>query len=238
MHPVPVLMYHSVGPVPDRSRRRGLFVPVAAFGRQMALLRRLGYAALPISEALVHLQAGSSRRVCSITFDDGFLDNVDNALPILKKHGHRATCYVVSDRIGMTNAWSQAVLGACSPLAGEDALRLWLRSGMEIGAHTRTHARLTRASDGELADEVSGSKESLERRFGVPVTQFCYPWGDHDDRVVRAVRDAGFTGATTTRRGRARASVDPLRVPRLGVMRHHWLPAFWLKVHTRYGDRP
>lgn len=237
---LPVLMYHSVGPVPRGSRRRGIFVGANDFERQMALLRRCGYLGVTMAEAHRCLTglAPPWRKLCAITFDDGFLDTVTTALPVLKKHGHRATCYVVSDRMGQDNGWSRDVLGVTSPLADAGAMREWIDAGMELGAHTRTHARLTLLDDAALADEIGGSRRALQDTFGVPVSQFCYPWGSHDDRVVDAVRAAGFEGATTTQRGRARAGVDPLRVPRVHVLNQHRLPQFWLKLATRYGDRP
>lgn len=238
MNPVPVLMYHSIGPVPASSRRRGLFVSARTFERQMALLARRGLRGVTVSEALPYLRGEAEGRVCAITFDDGFADNADVALPILERHGHRATCYVVSERIGGTNDWSFDVLGAASPLMDESRVRRWIEAGMELGAHTRTHARLTALDASALWDEIAGSKRALEDRFGREVTQFCYPWGAHDDRVVEAVREAGFTAATTTVRGRARPPLDLLRVPRLHVLRHHGPVAFRLKLFTSYGDRP
>ena len=237
---LPVLMYHSIGPVPVDSRRRSIFVGARAFERQMALLAHCGYRGVTMNEAHAVLQGGtpSWEKLCALTFDDGFFDNVTTALPILKRHGYRATCYAVSDRIGQRNAWSEDVLGVTSPLADEGALREWMDAGMELGAHTRTHARLTTLDAARLEDEVGGGTRALEDRFGVRVSQFCYPWGAHDDRVVDAVREAGFEGATTIVRGRARMGVDPLRVPRVHVLNQHHLLQFWLKLETRYGDRP
>ncbi|MGN6222590.1 polysaccharide deacetylase family protein [Pseudoxanthomonas sp.] len=236
---LPVLMYHSIGPIPAGSRRRSIFVGERAFERQMALLARRGYRGVTMDEAHAVLQRGAPTRekLCALTFDDGFLDNVTVALPILRRHGHRATCYAVSERIGQRNRWSEDVLGVSSPLADEGALREWIDAGMELGAHTRTHARLTTLDDARLEDEVGGGKRALEDRFGLRVSQFCYPWGAHDDRVVDAVRAAGFAGATTIERGRARMGVDPLRVPRVHVLNQHHLLQFWLKLETRYGDR-
>jgi len=236
---LPVLMYHSIGPVPCGSRRRGIFVGARTFERQMALLALRGYRGVTMDEAHAVLQRGTPSRgkLCALTFDDGFLDNVTTALPILRRHGHRATCYVVSGRLGQCNDWSADVLGVSSPLADAGALREWIDAGMELGAHTRTHARLTTLDDARLDDEVGGCKRALEDRFGQRVSQFCYPWGAHDERVVEAVRRAGFEGATTTVRGRARTGVDPLRVPRVHVLNQHHLLQFWLKLETRYGDR-
>ncbi len=75
------------------------------------------------------------------------------------------------------------------------------------------------------------------RQLFLPVEQFCYPWGDRNDRVVDAVRDAGLAGATTTVRCRARAPLDPVSIPRIHVMQRYWLPQVCLNVHTRFGDR-
>lgn len=237
---LPVLMYHSIGPVPKGSRRRAIFVPEKTFAAQMRLLRRLGYQGVSIGEACRYLRAGAqapARRICAITFDDGFMDTVGTALPILADNGHRATCYAVSGRLGKTNSWSREGLGVVSPLADAGELREWVAAGMELGAHTRTHPRLTQLDDATLHDEVAGGRRALEDVFGMAIDQFCYPYGDHDDRVVEAVRAAGFTAATTTRRGRARAGVDPLRIPRVHVLNQHWLPQFWAKLETRWGDR-
>jgi peptidoglycan/xylan/chitin deacetylase (PgdA/CDA1 family) len=99
-----------------------------------------------------------------------------------------------------------------------DALREMSRAGIEIGAHTLTHPRLTRLADEELAAEISGSKQRIEAEIRRPVTSFCYPNGapaDYDDRVADAVRRAGFDCAVVAhfdgRRG------DRFRLRRLGV---------------------
>lgn len=77
-------------------------------------------------------------------------------------------------------------------------LRAMLGSGITIGSHTLTHARLTRCNDAQLNAEVHGSKAALERELQVPITAFAYPFGmasDHDERVAQVVRDAGFDNA-------------------------------------------
>lgn len=99
-----------------------------------------------------------------------------------------------------------------------DDLREMSRAGIEIGAHTVTHPRLTRLSDDRLQHEIAASKRRLEEQLGRQVTSFCYPNGapqDYDDRVVDAVQRAGFDCAVVAhfdgRRG------DRFRLRRLGV---------------------
>jgi peptidoglycan/xylan/chitin deacetylase (PgdA/CDA1 family) len=108
---------------------------------------------------------------------------------------------------------------------------------MEVGAHTRTHVPLCRCGAEQLAEEVGHCKSELQDLLGADVDQFCYPYGDHDDRVVAAVRAAGFQAATTTRRARARPGEDPWRLPRIAVKRHHALPQFAWRVLTGSMDR-
>jgi peptidoglycan/xylan/chitin deacetylase (PgdA/CDA1 family) len=63
----------------------------------------------------------------------------------------------------------------------------------------------------------SRSRETLERVVGARVTSFCYPFGDFDDRVVEAVRRAGYSAATVIRGGISKDLSDPLRLKRIAV---------------------
>jgi peptidoglycan/xylan/chitin deacetylase (PgdA/CDA1 family) len=83
-------------------------------------------------------------------------------------------------------------------------VRSLIAAGWEIDAHTITHPDLTTVDDARLWREVDGSRNVLRRQFHIPVDFFCYPAGRYDNRVVNAVRRAGYLGATTTNYGLAR----------------------------------
>lgn len=235
---VPILMYHNIAQAPrDLSVYRSLYVAPATFARQMRLLHRLGYAGLSMSAAMPYLRGERQGRVAVITLDDGYADNLEAALPVLSSLGFSATTYVVSASVGRFNTWDAERLGIEKRLMSAQELRRWHAGGMEIGAHTRTHPRLTRCNDLELRDEIAGSKADLEDCVGAEVTQFCYPYGDVDARVADFARAAGYAAATTTRRGRARPGMDLWQLPRAQVARHHWLPQFALRTLTGYEDR-
>lgn len=237
-HVTPILMYHNIAPAPaDLRVYRSLYVSPGKFARQMWLLKQLGYMGLSMSAALPYLRGQRQGRIVVITLDDGYVDNLDSALPILQGFGFSATAYMVSGYIGRFNAWDSERLAIKKPLMSVAELRRWTEAGMEVGAHTRTHPRLTRCSDAELQAEVHGCKIELEDRLGSAVTQFCYPYGDVDDRVAAVTREAGYEAATTTGRGRAVAGQDLWRLPRVQVARHHMLPQFAARVLTRYEDR-
>ncbi len=234
---LPILNYHNIAHAPRGIRRwRSLYVNPHSFARQMWLLRQLGYTGLSMSAAMPYLRGERTGRIVAITLDDGYADNLDAALPILQRHGFSATCYVVSGGIGRYNNWDAEKLGVRKPLMSAMQVREWHGAGMEIGAHTCTHPHLTQCDDTQLRHEIAGSRSALEDIIGTAVTQFCYPYGDVDQRVATAVRAAGFAAATTTARGRARTRTDLWRLPRVQVARHHLLPQFAWRVMTGYED--
>ena len=230
-------MYHNIGRSPKGANLRGLYVRRGAFARQMRILRALGFQGISMSAAMPYLRGEREGRVVAITFDDGYVDTLENALPVLQEVGFSATCYVVSGRIGQYNHWDATALNVRKPLMSAVQLRAWQAAGMEVGAHTRTHPRLPVCTDEELKNEIAGSRADLQELLGAPVTQFCYPYGELDDRVVNVVRQAGFVAATSTRRGRAQANDDLLRLRRVLVSGSTLLHLFVMKLFTRYEDR-
>lgn len=94
-----------------------------------------------------------------------------------------------------------------------------------IGAHTRTHARMSALEASALTDEIAGSKRDLKEILGVTPSHFAYPFGtatDAGDREFAAVEHAGFQSAVTTRHGviRHNAAHNPFAIPRLGLFPH------------------
>jgi peptidoglycan/xylan/chitin deacetylase (PgdA/CDA1 family) len=237
MRNIPILMYHNIGEPPEGAKLRGLYVRAGAFGRQMWLLKLLGYKGLSMSQAMPYLRGEKAGRVAVITFDDGYLDTFQQALPILNTFGFSATCYFVSERSGQHNDWDAAALKVQKQLMSAAQIKAWHAAGMEVGAHSRTHPRLTGCDDAQLREELAGSKADLEALTGAPVTQFCYPYGDVDERVAQAARSAGYAAATTVYRGRARAGDDLMLLKRILVSGSNMLYLFLIKLLTKYEDK-
>lgn len=183
-----------------------------------------------------YLAGKKQGRVFGITLDDGYKNNFDNALPVLMKQGFTATCYGVSNQIGGTNAWD-AGLVAEKQLMGIQEWAGWLKSGMEIGAHTRTHADLTALSDDAAMDEISGCKADFERKFNCEVRHFCYPFGRFAAGHADMVREVGYQTATTTRRGRVKENSQTMELPRVMVARATYLLQLFVKMGSAYEDK-
>jgi len=238
MKPIPILTYHQIGEAPPKGCfMRSLHVSAASFARQMRWLRRLGYQGLSMSALMPYLRGERTGRVVGITFDDGYRNNLELALPVLQHHGFSATCYVVSGLMGKTNAWDEPHGVVPAPLMTAAEVRAWADQGMEVGSHTVQHADLPRVTAEVARAEIQDSRRALEDVLGRAGTQFCYPYGHFDPLHAEMVRDAGYQAATTTQRGRCHAQADCWTLPRVPVVRSTSVPQFLLKVLTSYEDR-
>jgi len=201
----------------------------------------LGYRGLSMSELEPYLLGRRVGKVFGITFDDGYLNNLRHALPVLKRFGFTSTCYVVSGLLGKTNVWDAGQGIAQVPLMDSADLQAWAAAGQEVGSHTQTHANLSLLSDTDLNLEVKGSKAALESIVWQSggVRHFCYPYGALNADAVDAARVGGYATATTTMRGRIRPDrpIDMLRLPRVLVSRTTTWLHLLLKCFTRYEDK-
>jgi|SRR5688572_3583958 len=190
------LLYHNVGPV-DAEECRGLSVLPETFARQIAALAAMGYRTVSASEWSAHVRGGASvpRHPIMITFDDCYADLPAYAFPTLDKHGFSATVFVPTSLVGRSIPCSP---GASSglPIMPADTIAEWAARGIEFGAHSRTHADLSRLPEDVVLDEMQGSKEALSEIIGRPVAAFAYPYGRADAvsrRLAGELFDTAFT---------------------------------------------
>jgi peptidoglycan/xylan/chitin deacetylase (PgdA/CDA1 family) len=235
--PIPILMYHSISEMPKGTIMRGLHVPPKRFALQMKLLKLLGYKGLSINELQPYLKGEKAGKVVGLTFDDGYKNNVTNALPILEKNNFSATCYLVSQNVGGINHWDISKgIPKCAMMDNQDT-QLWIDAGMEIGSHTQNHIHLTQVDANTAKREIEQSKNDLERQFNCTISNFCYPYGDLNIEIVNMVKNAGYQTATTVQRGRSTILDNKLELPRVPIW-HSTLPhLFLLKILTKYEDK-
>lgn len=236
--PIPILTYHQVDESPPKGvPYRSLVVSPGAFARQMGLIKALGYQGLSMSALEPYLKGEKTGKVVGITLDDGYVNNLENALPVLQDHGFSATCYIVSGQLGGSNVWDHGKGVPPQRLMDASQLKAWLAGGQEVGAHTRNHVDLLQADDALAHEEIALCKSDLEQLLGAPVRHFCYPYGFHRPEHAAMVRAAGYATATTTQRSRTAAGDDLFELPRVPVLRTTSWPVLWLKVATGYEDR-
>jgi peptidoglycan/xylan/chitin deacetylase (PgdA/CDA1 family) len=182
-----VLMYHNVADVAEDPNQ--LCVTPSRFAGQMASLQRLGLRGVGIGTLVDAMRAGRQRGLVGITFDDGYVNVLEAAVPELRRHGFTASVFIISDRLSGTNDWDD---GPAWPLLSASQVGELAAGGMEIGSHGATHVRLAGLDAGQLDAEVSGSRASLSELIGAPVRGFAYPYGSMDAAARRAVHEAGY----------------------------------------------
>jgi peptidoglycan/xylan/chitin deacetylase (PgdA/CDA1 family) len=234
MSALPILSYHNVAMAPKDAPFKLLYVSPDSFERQLWTLRRLGLRGVSTTEGIARLSNGTSRGCVVFTFDDGYVDTLTMAAPLLKRYGFGATCYVVSGAVGTYNHWDAEYLQERKPLMSRDQLDQWLAAGMEVGSHSLSHQRLHELPQELARYEIAESRTELRNMLGVSIDHFAYPFGQLTADIVGLVRHAGYSSAMTLLRGVAWASDDRLRLPRIFVNGEHGLWKFLLHVATPY----
>jgi peptidoglycan/xylan/chitin deacetylase (PgdA/CDA1 family) len=218
---VPVLMYHVVADPPANASYPELYLSKADFAGQMAWLARRGFHAVTLSALYGYwfAQRPLPAKPVVVSFDDGYRSQAVTAAPILRRHGWAG---VIDLEVRNTDDFWGLPPGQ---------VRKLLAAGWELASHTINHPDLRTLPDDQLRKEVTGSRETLRRVFGVPVDFFCYPAGRYDARVVAAVRAAGYRGATTTDYGLATPD-DLFTLKRIRINRSDGVSGFVAKVRS------
>ena len=230
---LPVLMYHRIATDGEPRARRWRTDP-AAFDEQLHWLREQGFRSVDVDEwaGAVALDQELPGRGVVLTFDDGFADFGEQALPLLQRHGFRAELFVVSGHVGATDSWDTA-WERRERLMDWQALADLPPDVVRIGSHTVGHAPLTAVSSEEVVRELVESRITLEDRLGRPVRTIAYPFGLNDGVVQRLAGAVGYEVGYTTQPWWAHPTRNLLDLPRLEVRGGEVLADF-----ARMVDRP
>src|SRR5918992_522599 len=221
-----ILLYHRVA-----DDRDPLALSPARFRAQMELLASMEYRAVDLLEAVALLDAGDlPPRTVAMTFDDGFADVRDEALPVLASLGFRATVFVTTSVTGGERSfpWYD---GDQPPVLGwDEVVRLDREGTLRFEAHTVTHPSLLAVDDADARAEIVESRAQLSARLGRPVTAFAYPAGLFGERERRLVQEAGYTVAVSCEPGVNGPSTDRFALRRRQIDARDRLLDFRAKV--------
>ena len=224
---VSILVYHHIRhslPASSRVERR-LTVTGAMFDQQMRYLKDEGYHVITLDTLVDCLRDGSElpAKPVIISFDDGWEDQFEYALPALEKYHFSATFFVVTNFVGARGFLSLPQL---------QEIRA---QGMEIGSHSRSHPHLDKINNPiVLWDQIYTSKQILETQLGAAVDQFAYPYGSYNATTASIVRSAGYKAARACCVGRVQTDVYALRA----VMAPNDLANFVKYLRARTKSRP
>jgi peptidoglycan/xylan/chitin deacetylase (PgdA/CDA1 family) len=175
------------------------------FSYQLQQLQHHGWRFVSLATYTAGLLDGTNHRLryAAVTFDDGWRDNFEFALPVLVQKQIPATIFVVSGTMQDVRADRRMTDTQLRQLAGYQ---------IAVGAHSRTHPRLTALNAADLQTEVQGSRHELQDVTGTDVPFFAYPGGRFNRSVVAAVQAAGYTAACSV----------------IGLARNDHSSLFWL----------
>jgi peptidoglycan/xylan/chitin deacetylase (PgdA/CDA1 family) len=237
MRRIPILMYHQVTPRPIAAFAKYTVTP-QSFAAQMRWLAITGYTPIMMTtlvEARLASRAPPSRPVV-ITFDDGFRDCVEFALPVLQRHRFTAVFYLVAGLMGRTSRWMASADDLRFPLVDWTTARALQDAGMECGAHSLTHPPLATCSAARSREELVASRRILEDRLGREVLDFAYPYGSVTPGVRAMAAEAGYRSACTGEKRLATDEDDLLLLPRVPVYGGESLLDFAWRLRT--AERP
>lgn len=229
-HQVPILMYHRIADVPgDRN-----CLPAELFEWQLAYLSRSGFHTLSLAELAAYLDgAPLPPHSVLLTFDDGYLDNLTTALPLLQKYKMRAVVFPISGWLGRPNDWEK--LGkAATVTMSLDELRQWQAAGMDIASHTVDHPFLNVCDFQRQELELTASKEYLADKLQQNIDFICYPYGRFNETTVSLVKKAGYVGAFAIFEKVSLLSVNRFALPRVPIPSRQKKWEFKLKVSPAF----
>ncbi len=226
-----ILMYHAVCQPPDNPNR--IFTSPALFNTQMSYLKRRNLRGVSMRELRRAATMGNAKRLVGLTFDDGYEDFLQNAVPILERFGFSATVFVVAGMLGEENNWEfRHDPPPRMKLLDVEGVREVSARGMEVGSHSMTHRKLSGLEPELLEEEVSGSCQVLSEVLGEAVDGFCYPYGAIDSASVQAVRRAHYAYACAVV---VRVERNDYDLPRITVAEDNLLKlAAKLRIYPQY----
>jgi peptidoglycan/xylan/chitin deacetylase (PgdA/CDA1 family) len=236
---MPVIMYHRF--INDDSGKgvHGTYLHIDMFDKHMALLKRMGFETLTfedLQDGRLIRRLDADKRYIMLTVDDGYVDNLELMLPVLKKYDFKAVVYVVT---GETfNRWdveNPENPEKSVPLMNAEQVKQLAESGhIEVGGHTLSHPKLNTLTDDEQRFEIIENKKALEATLGKPLTSFAYPFGEHNQASKQIAKDAGYQYAVATNSGPLAFHQDPHQIRRIAIFPKTDVFGLWRKVRGNY----
>ncbi len=207
---LPILMYHHVGILPEHADaiRQDLTVSPQDFEKQVAWLAHNGYSSVTLEQFLQSQEAGPPlpKKAVVLTFDDGYKDVFDLAVPILKKYNFIGSFAIITRYVGNPDyaTWEQISLAQSL--------------GMEIVSHTQNHfdGKDPKYSSQFITDNLAGSLADLSLH-GIVTRVLIYPYGHYTPLYIKQAMEAGFAMGLTVHFGKVLDLANLMEVPRLRV---------------------
>lgn len=205
---LPIIMYHHVEIVKNSHdfNRKKLGITPENLEKQLKLFTDNGYVSYFVKDIpkMLSGEIVPAPKKIVLTFDDGYKDFYSQALPLLKKYNVKATAYITYNLIGKSDY-----------LTVSDLQEIIKTNLVEIGSHALDHKSLEYLKEEEIKKQISESKNNLEKKFGVPIETFAYPYGYYSQKVMQGVRDSKYKAAVAIDKESVLTKENLFNLPRI-----------------------
>src|SRR4030067_1358435 len=217
-----ILMYHGISKLPKFN-----CVTQSLFREQISLLKEK-YTVVPLSVLIENLKTSFPQKdqsnLLSITFDDGYVNFSELALPILQEYECHTTVFVSSGKIGCYNDWDKDISNSLRmEIMSHKIINQLPSKFVDIGSHGITHRPLDCLPYNELRKELIESKLEIEQNISRPVQFFAFPFGSYPFKHRNRLYDnkkhflGGYKAACTSWWGRYNFTKDINLLRRIGI---------------------
>jgi peptidoglycan/xylan/chitin deacetylase (PgdA/CDA1 family) len=220
---IPVLMYHYIGDLPANAdtTRKGLTVSNQNFEDQVNFLAAQGYSSITLDQLYAYLTKGQPIPDKSVvfSFDDGYADTFENAVPILEAHHMTGVFGIITGFAGTNSnyaAWQQIIAAQ--------------KQGMVIVSHSYSHPDFASKDEVYQDYNIAKSTVDLTQELGAPPSYFIYPYGEYNSTTEQVLKDHGYVMSFTTSYGFVRHGENLLELPRVRVRGAETLPTFICEI--------
>lgn len=218
---IPVLMYHKV-PEHEIQAKHRIFITKDNFERHLQYFKSKGFTTISFKELeefrLLQRDLNDfPKKPLILTFDDGYVDNLRNAGPLLKKYNMKATIFLLANPEVRSNFWDEESGDPEHPIMSLEEKKELLQYPFEIGSHGFKHDKITSMTVTEAFRELSESKKILQDQLGVSINTFAFTYGVTAPWAARLAQKAGYTFAVNTDTGGLHIEEDPYAIFRTSI---------------------
>ncbi|MEI7025949.1 polysaccharide deacetylase family protein [Paenibacillus sp. y28] len=209
---IPVLNYHSIAIDPGNPAA----LTPDKLEAQLSYLAEEGYTTLTLqqfTDIMEDKQKPPAKPVL-LTFDDGYTDNYETAMPLIRKYDFHATLF-------MTPGW----VDKPGYLSWEQVKEMQ-KAGWDVMPHGMSHPKLNQLNAERQAQEIIEARKLIEAQLGVTADIFCYPYGLYNKQTLAILKEQGFRYAFTIDQGFTDPGQQPLQLKRIFVDGNQSLPSF------------
>lgn len=233
---IKVLMYHRVVQELPEKYNHWHYVTTTEFRKQLKLIDSLGYTPITFTDYKLYKEDKLTlpSKPIILTFDDGYMDTFENAIPIMNEMGMKGVVFVIGNRKLKRAKWDEIDGEDICPLMTNKQIQITRSMGFEIGSHAMQHVILSELTDREAKYTIRKSKEEIESVLQEPIHSFSYPYGKFDERIAQIVSDSRYSFACGVYSGSPKFGETQYDIRRLAINQHTSIQSFALKLITPY----